>query len=92
LNSGKVELLDNSRLVVQIGLERSTARCGRDSIDHAPGAHDDLANACLGAVVLAASRAGPIIITDAMLARASVAAASLGCRHSFSPHSYPVTS
>jgi hypothetical protein len=26
-------------------LERRTSRGGRDSIDHAPGAHDDLANA-----------------------------------------------
>jgi hypothetical protein len=31
-----------------VGLERRTARGGRDSIDHAPGAHDDLANAVAG--------------------------------------------
>src|SRR6185437_15818455 len=37
LNSGKVELLDHQRLVSQIcGLERRTARGGKDSIDHAP--------------------------------------------------------
>jgi hypothetical protein len=36
----------DARLVAQIvGLERRTARGGRDSIDHAPGAHDDVANA-----------------------------------------------
>jgi hypothetical protein len=29
-------------------LERRTARGGRDSIDHPPGAHDDLANAVAG--------------------------------------------
>ena len=53
LNAGKVELLDDRRLVVQIaGLERRTARGGRDSIDHAPAAHDDLANAVLGVVAL----------------------------------------
>jgi hypothetical protein len=45
INSRKVDLLDQDRLVAQlIGLERRTARGGRDTIDHAPGAHDDLAN------------------------------------------------
>jgi hypothetical protein len=34
-------------------LERRTARGGRDSIDHAPGAHDDIANAVAGALVTA---------------------------------------
>jgi hypothetical protein len=31
-----------------VGLERRTARGGRDSIDHAAGAHDDLANVVAG--------------------------------------------
>jgi hypothetical protein len=54
LNSGRVELLDNSRLVAQLtGLERRTARGGRDSIDHAPNGKDDLANAVAGTVVTA---------------------------------------
>lgn len=53
-NSGKVELLEHARLVNQLAnLERRTARGGRDSIDHAPRAHDDLANAAAGAVLLA---------------------------------------
>ena len=53
LNTGRVELLDDKRLVSQLcGLERRTARGGRDSIDHAPGAHDDVANAAMGAVLL----------------------------------------
>jgi len=52
MNSGLVELLDNPRLTLQlIGLERRTARGGKDSIDHAPGAHDDVANAVAGAVI-----------------------------------------
>jgi hypothetical protein len=52
MNSGQVELLDNARLVAQFaGLERRTARGGRDSIDHGPGQHDDVANACAGALV-----------------------------------------
>ena len=49
LNSKKCDLLDNDRLVNQLlGLERRTARSGRDSIDHAPGGHDDVANAAAG--------------------------------------------
>ena len=52
LNSREVELLDSPRLVAQLcGLERRTARGGRDSIDHAPGAHDDVANAAAGVLV-----------------------------------------
>ncbi len=51
LNSGRVELPPDDRLVNQlIGLERRTARGGRDSIDHAPGGHDDRANVIAGLV------------------------------------------
>ena len=54
LNSGRVELLDHPRLVNQlIGLERRTSRAGKDSIDHQPGGHDDVANAVAGAVIIA---------------------------------------
>jgi hypothetical protein len=54
INSGRVELPDNQRLIAQLtGLERRTARGGKDSIDHAPGGHDDLINAVAGAVVTA---------------------------------------
>jgi len=42
------------------GLERRTARGGKDSIDHGPGAHDDVANACAGAVVLASAYVRPL--------------------------------
>ena len=49
VNSRKVDLLDHAKLLTQlVGLERKTARSGRDSIDHAPGAHDDVANAVAG--------------------------------------------
>jgi hypothetical protein len=56
LNSGQVDLLDHPRTTTQIAsLERRTARGGRDSIDHPPGGHDDLANVvCALAVRLAA--------------------------------------
>ena len=44
INSGQLELLDHPRLINQLcGLERRTARSGRDSIDHAPGLHDNVA-------------------------------------------------
>jgi len=67
LNSGKVELLDHPRLVTQLcGLERRTARGGKDSIDHAPGGHDDVANAVAGALVLAAGKR-PMHIPDSAL-------------------------
>ena len=57
LNSGMVSLLDSERLVAQLcALERRTARGARDTVDHPPGAHDDLANAAAGAVFLAVAR------------------------------------
>jgi hypothetical protein len=62
INSGKAELLDLPRLSAQLcGLERRTARGGRDSIDHAPGAHDDVANAVAGAL-LATAQEDPLAI------------------------------
>jgi hypothetical protein len=54
INSGACDLLDNDRLLMQLTtLERRTSRGGRDSIDHPPGAHDDVANAVAGALVTA---------------------------------------
>jgi hypothetical protein len=59
INSGAVDLLDNERLQQQlVMLERRTSRGGRDSIDHTPGAHDDVANAVAGAVVTAFKNPG----------------------------------
>jgi hypothetical protein len=56
LNSGAARLLDSQRLISQIcSLERRTARGGRDSIDHRPGAHDDCANAALASLVMLSS-------------------------------------
>jgi hypothetical protein len=49
LNSGQVHLLDHVKTVNQIcALERRTARSGKDSIDHPPHHHDDLANCIAG--------------------------------------------
>jgi hypothetical protein len=59
INSGAVDLLEHDRLLTQLtSLERRTSRGGRDSIDHAPGAHDDIANAVAGALVTAYTRPG----------------------------------
>ncbi len=50
INSRRLDLLDHPRAINQIlGLERRVARSGKDSIDHAPGQHDDLANVICGA-------------------------------------------
>lgn len=57
LNSKRADLLDDSLLKAQLtGLERRTARGGRDSVDHSPGQHDDLANAVAGLMVGVATR------------------------------------
>jgi hypothetical protein len=57
-----VELLEDRRLHVQLlGLERRTARGGRDSVDHPPRGHDDLANAAAGALLLASDGPGTAI-------------------------------
>lgn len=64
LSSRMIELPDpavspeGKRLRAQLlGLERRTGRSGKDSIDHAPGAHDDVANAVAGLAAYVA--AGP---------------------------------
>jgi len=58
LNAGHISLPRHDRLIAQIvGLERRVSRAGRDSIDHAPGGHDDIANAVSG-VVASASGVG----------------------------------
>ena len=60
LNSGRAELLNLPRLASQLcGLERRTSRSGRDSIDHAPGGHDDVANVAAGALLLATGAGQP---------------------------------
>ena len=73
LNSGRIELLDHPRLINQlVGLERRTSRAGKDTIDHMPGGHDDIANAVAGAAVLAvqaATRAKPKYVEPAIYSK-----------------------
>src|SRR5262249_47725182 len=54
INSQALDLLDSDRLVHQLAsLERRATRGGRDSIDHPPGSHDDIANSVAGCLVRA---------------------------------------
>jgi hypothetical protein len=64
VTSGRVELLDNRRLLTQLSaLERRVSRSGNETIaepqgrdaDGAPRAHDDAANVAAGALTLAVS-------------------------------------
>ena len=53
INSGRIRLLHQQKSINQLlGLERRTARGGRDLIDHASNGHDDLANCIAGAAVV----------------------------------------
>jgi hypothetical protein len=60
VNSCRVDLLEVNRLTNQlIRLERRTSRGGKDMIDHAPGAHDDSANAVAGAIAVLTKQREP---------------------------------
>ena len=64
INAGRVRLLDNKRLVHQLlGLERTITKSGNDTIGHAktPGAHDDVANAVAGALLLAMAKQPQVV-------------------------------
>ncbi len=57
VNGSRIELPPIRKLTTQLcSLERRTARGGRDSIDHPPGSHDDLANAAAGAAAVVNAR------------------------------------
>jgi hypothetical protein len=82
LNGRRVRLLDNPRLVGQLcNLERRTARGGRDSIDHASGAHDDVSNAACGALVQVIADRRPSLVkkTDLLVGVAPLPLPS-GCK------------
>jgi hypothetical protein len=73
INSRRVDLLDDKKSIAQlIGLERRTARSGKDSIDHAPGGHDDKINSIAGALVMAAAGGGGMHISDETLRMAAM--------------------
>ena len=67
INARRVDLLDDKKSIGQlVGLERRTSRSGKDSIDHAPGAHDDRINSVAGSLVLAAGQCGMNISDEAI--------------------------
>lgn len=56
-SQGVVDLLDVPVLTTELmQLERRTSRSGRDSVDHPPQGHDDLANAVCGVLAMLSSR------------------------------------
>jgi hypothetical protein len=60
--SARARILDNQRLEHQLAsLERRTTPRGKDIVNHPPGGHDDLANACCGALVLGADVSAPAL-------------------------------
>jgi hypothetical protein len=78
LNAHRAQLLDHPRLIAQLcGLERRTARGGKDSIDHAPMAHDDVANAAAGALVMVGTARQPMKFSPEFIARMEADSARL---------------
>jgi hypothetical protein len=58
-NSHGVELLDDKRLLTQLRrLERKRGRAGKDTVDHPPRLHDDLANSVAGVSFLLSQKVG----------------------------------
>jgi len=56
-NAGTIDLPDLPELLRELrGLERRRGSSGRDRVDHAPGAHDDVANAVAGLASLLPAR------------------------------------
>jgi hypothetical protein len=59
LNAKRIDLLDDQKLQMElVSLERRTSRAGKDSIDHMPNSHDDIANAVAGVAGLLAVGSG----------------------------------
>jgi len=64
VTSRAVELLDNRRLIGQLGnLERRVRSGGHDLVTHFPGQHDDMGNAAAGVLCFAGKRLGSICTT-----------------------------
>lgn len=72
--SGRARLIDNARLVAQFAaLERRTFPSGRDRVDHGPSGRDDVCNSAAGALVLAASKKAPMVISRDLINRVRMA-------------------
>jgi hypothetical protein len=70
----RIELLEHPRLLNQLlGLERRTGRgTGKDTIDHAPNAKDDVANAVCGALLACVAGRQPMVISAEAIRLASI--------------------
>lgn len=68
LNSRSIQLLDHGKLVAQlVGMQRRVTSGGRETIDHNPNGHDDVANAVAGCLaMIARSRRGTVTKTLAI--------------------------
>ena len=67
-----------------VGLERRTSRAGKDSVDHAPGAHDDVSNSIAGVSALASVVRPPIpIVMPIIFSRAEARSSVPGRRSTF---------
>jgi hypothetical protein len=72
LNAGRCDLLDQRRMYNQfLGLERRTARGGHESIDHAPGAMDDIANVVAGVMVRMLAKRSMLNVDPSVLERSA---------------------
>ena len=81
-NSGRCELLDNGRMLSQFaGLQRRTARSGRDSVDHARDTHDDVCNVAAGVLVNLDLDRRPALVRQAdMLNNGAAASVPTRCK------------
>jgi hypothetical protein len=68
-----VRLLDHPQATAElIALERRTHWGGKETIDHAPGAHDDAANAVAGAAACASLQKPALFVEASVLARSAL--------------------
>ena len=59
---GEIELPPDVRLLTELAqLERRTSRGGKDSVDHPPRAHDDIANSVCGVLWLCQNAASQVM-------------------------------
>jgi hypothetical protein len=72
LNSSRVDLLEDRRMYYQfLNLERRTVRGGRETIDHQPGGHDDIANVTAGVMCDLIGKHDPTIVDMGVLAKSA---------------------
>jgi hypothetical protein len=77
--AARVRLLDHRKCIDQFaGLRRKVQPGGREQIDHAPNAHDDVSNAAAGVMTLCVARKQPMQIAPEVLYRSQFPASMQG--------------